>query len=85
MTDPNPVERALLTESRAGAFLDRSRSWLRMKRQEDLARIKRGLPPVGPPWITISKSVFYRPGDLIGWIEEQAVSRGRVNFDKSES
>ncbi len=79
------IEPALLDEDRAAEFLSRSRSLLRAMRQEDCARAKRGEPPVGPTWIVVRKSVFYRPEDLRRWIDEQAVERGVVSFDKRQA
>ncbi len=82
---PSPVvaiEPALLDEDRAADFISRSRALLRAMRQEDVARARRGESPVGPAWITIRKSVFYKPSDLRAWIDEQAVPRGVVSFDK---
>lgn len=76
------IEPGLLDEDRAAEFLSRSRALLRAMRQEDGARARRGEPPVGPTWIVVRKSVFYRPCDLRRWIDEQAVERGVVSFDK---
>lgn len=76
------LEPGLLDEQRAGEFLSRSPSLLRAMRQEDHARARRGEPPIGPAWVVIRKSVFYRPADLRAWIDEQAVPRGVVGFDK---
>jgi hypothetical protein len=82
---PTPVvgvEPAILDEDRAGDFISSSRALLRAMRQTDVALVKRGEPPVGPAWIVIRKRVFYRPADLRLWIDEQAVPRGVVHFDK---
>jgi hypothetical protein len=79
------IEPGLLDEDRAAEFLSRSRALLRALRQEDVARAKRGEEPVGPAWVVIRKSVFYRPEDLRRWIDEQAVPRGVVSFDKREA
>lgn len=84
---PSPivtVEPGLLDEERAGAFLSRSVAWIRLMRQTDLDRLKRGDEPEGPPWIVIGRSVFYQPEALRAWIASRAVVRGKVSFDKRQ-
>jgi hypothetical protein len=76
------LEPGLLDEQRAGEFLSRSVAWLRLMRQTDLGLTTRGDAPAGPAWIVINRSVFYRPEDLRRWIAENAVVRGKVDFDK---
>jgi hypothetical protein len=51
-------------------------------RQEDLSRVARDEVPLGPAWVRIGKSFFYRPDDLRRWIADFAVIRGKVHFDK---
>ena len=78
------VEPELYPEAEAGRILGRSPSWMRMKRQRDLALVAAGEQPTGPAWVVIGKAVLYRLADLRKWIDANAVERGRVEFDRTK-
>jgi hypothetical protein len=78
-----PVEPGALDEADAGRFLGFSAAWMRAVRMGDLNLMRAGKEPLGPAWVTIGKTLRYRPEDLRRWLEARAVVRGRVDFNKS--
>lgn len=75
-----PVMPPVLAERDAGTYLGRSSSWMRKRRFDDLAAIRRGERPSGPMWILVESSICYRVRDLDEWIETTAVERGACEF-----
>jgi hypothetical protein len=64
----------------AALMLGRSETALRVQRNADRALIEQGRKPLGPRWITIGKSVFYKLSDLEDWLERNSVPCGNVPF-----
>ena len=64
----------------AGAYLDRSLSFMSAARAADTKAIREGRTPAGPPWIVIRKSIFYRRTDLDAWVAANCTERGTVAF-----
>ena len=74
------VRPALMRDSDAAAYLARSASWIRAARAGDVRARLEGRAAIGPRWLTIGKSVFYKVEDLDKWIAANATERGVIAF-----
>jgi hypothetical protein len=70
----------LLTDVDAAAMLGRSKAWIRRLRGEDQRRLREGKPIEGPRWVTIDRSLFYKPSDLEEWVARRATPLGTIDF-----
>ncbi len=70
----------LLRDRDAAVYLGRSPSWIRARRAADVKVQREGRAPVGPTWVVIEKSIFYRLSDLDAWVERVGRERGVVEF-----
>ena len=70
----------LLKDRDAAAYLGISVSAIRAKRLADQKALREGRPITGPKWITLGPRIFYKLGDLDGWIAQNAVECGVVSF-----
>lgn len=77
----SPITPAVLSEPDAALYLGgKSQSWLRKRRFDDLAAIRRGEEPTGPLWIQVETSILYRVADLDAWLSSKAIERGTCEF-----
>ncbi len=74
------IQQLLLNTSSAARALNRSLSWMRERRTLDRQRLDRGLEALGPRWVVINESIYYRVADLERWIEERGVAFGALPF-----
>lgn len=75
-----PVHPPVLAEADAATYVARSPSWMRKRRFDDLAAMRRGEEPTGPAWIQVETSILYRVADLDAWLTSRAIERGTCEF-----
>ncbi len=75
----------ILDEAAAAAYLCRTVQWLKRTRHIDIARARKKSAPIGPTWVVLVKSIFYRPEDLRAWVAENIVVRGTVPYESPQN
>ena len=74
------VEPLIVPEKKAGDVIGRGHLTMRNWRMASASRVAQGLPPLGPPWVELNGSIYYRLEDLRRWVDERAVYCGRSRW-----
>jgi hypothetical protein len=74
------VHPIVLSEHDAAIFIGRPPRWMRERRLRDIAVVRLGKEPEGPPWVEVSGAIFYRVSDLSAWLESKAIERGDIEW-----